>query len=470
MSTGDFETIPAERRHHGFLENRWVIAGAGTTMMMCLGTVYSWSLFARPLIAAFHWSVMTMMWTFSIAIFSLGIGAVIGGRAQDRVGPRRIALYGIMLWALGNVLAGMFTAQLGVWWLYLTYGVIGGFGLGMGYVSPVAMVTKWFPDHRGLAGGLVVTGFGLGAFFYNTIVPRLPGFAHAAAAANDFITRGHAFGAADVHAVMLTFVWSGLAFLLIGGTCALVLRDPPDEYGRRSEDPISPEGRQYRPSEALRTPQFYLLWLMLFCSVTAGILVISNAVPIFSDLTGASAAFAAFTVGLLAVFNGVGRILWGGISDKIGRNNAYILILGIQAAIFALMPALHAPLFVAAAFGLVLLCNGGSFGTMPAFNADFFGTKYMGLNYGLIITAWGCAGVAGPLLAARVKDVTGSYSGTLVPVALMLVAATILPMVARKPGEVAPLVVKVRELVATARRRSEALPADAQLEVEEAAA
>ena len=439
--------VLADRRHAGMLDNRWVIASAGTIMMMCLGTVYSWSLFARPLVAAFHWSTMTMMWTFSIAIFSLGIGAVVGGRAQDRIGPRKIALYGVFLWALGNMLAGLFTAHLGVWWLYATYGLIGGFGLGMGYVSPVAMVTKWFPDHRGLAGGLVVTGFGLGAFFYNSIVPRFPGFAKAAADANAFVTRGHAMATGDVDAIMAVFVWSGVAFLAVGGLCALVLRDPPEGYGRRVEDPEPSMRRNFTPSQALRTPQFYLLWTMLFCSVTAGILVISNAVPIFCDLTGATAAVASLTVGFLAVFNGVGRILWGTISDAIGRNVAYALILGIQAVIFVAMPVLHTPLLVAVAFGFVLLCNGGSFGTMPAFNADFFGTKYMGLNYGLIITAWGCAGVVGPLLAARVKDVTGSYIGTLVPVAIMLLCATILPLVARRPGEVAPIVLRMRELL-----------------------
>src|ERR1700685_1853052 len=133
------------------LQGRWAIAAAGTIMMACLGTVYSWSLFARPLIASFHWSVTTMMSTFSISIFSLGVGAVIGGRWQDRVGPRKVAVYGILLWSFGNALAGMFTPLFGAWWLYLTYGVVGGLGLGMGYVSPVAMVTKWFPDHRGLA-------------------------------------------------------------------------------------------------------------------------------------------------------------------------------------------------------------------------------------------------------------------------------------------------------------------------------
>ncbi len=179
-------------------------------MMMCLGTVYSWSLVARPLVAAFHWSVTTTMWTFAVAIFTLGIGAVVGGRWQDRVGPRNVAITGIVLWALGNVLAGLFTARFGVWWLYVSYGVIGGFGLGMGYVSPVAMVTKWFPRHRGLAGGLVLTGFGLGAFFYNGIVPHFAGFARAAADATLYLAHGTPMARADVAAVMSVFVWSGL--------------------------------------------------------------------------------------------------------------------------------------------------------------------------------------------------------------------------------------------------------------------
>ncbi len=417
------------------LQGRWAIAAAGTIMMACLGTVYSWSLFARPLIASFHWSVTTMMSTFSISIFSLGVGAVIGGRWQDRVGPRNVAVYGILLWSFGNALAGMFTPMFGAWWLYVTYGVIGGLGLGMGYVSPVAMVTKWFPDHRGLAGGLVLTGFGLGAFVYNAVLSHVSGYAQATANASTYLATGGGMHDADVRAVMLTFVWSGVAYLAIGGACALVLRDPPPGYGRRSTDAEVENVRHYRPAEALRTPQFYLLWMMLFFSVTAGILVISNAVPIFCDLTGVTAAAAALIVGVLAVFNGVGRVLWGGISDRVGRNVAYGLILAIQAAMFLAMPRLHQPIMVAVAFGLVLLCNGGSFGTMPAFNADFFGTKYMGLNYGLLITAWGCAGVAGPLLAARVKDVTGSYTSTLVPVAIMLILATILPCIARKPGE-----------------------------------
>src|SRR5882762_10979835 len=148
--------------------------------MMTLGTIYSWSLFAQPLLACFGWSSTTVTWTFALAIFSLGTGAVVGGRWQDKVGPRKVALTGVALWSLGNFLAGLGTAYFGAAWLYLTYGLIGGFGVGMGYVTPVAVVTKWFPERRGLASGMVVMGFGLGAFFYNNTLTRIPSFAAAA--------------------------------------------------------------------------------------------------------------------------------------------------------------------------------------------------------------------------------------------------------------------------------------------------
>ena len=154
--------------------NRWLIAAAGTVAMACLGTVYSWSLFTQPLIAAFRWSNTTTTWTFALAILFLGIGAVVGGRWQDRKGPRPVAVTGLLLWGLGNVLAGLGTSALGAPWIYVTYGVIGGLGLGLGYVTPVAAVTKWFPDKRGLGSGMVVMGFGLGAFFYNNILKAIP--------------------------------------------------------------------------------------------------------------------------------------------------------------------------------------------------------------------------------------------------------------------------------------------------------
>ncbi len=183
----------------------------------------------------------------------------------------------------------------------------------------------------------------------------------------------------------------------------------------------------------LRTPQFYLLWAMLFANVTAGILVISNAVPIFSELTGATPAVAASIYGGLALFNGVGRFFWGWVSDAIGRNRAYLLIFGIQALVFCAMGALRSPVAVAVAFAVVLLCYGGGFGTMPSFNADYFGTTYLGANYGMILSAWGCAGLVGPFVAGVVKDRTGSFAGALLPVAGSLIAATLLPLFARRP-------------------------------------
>lgn len=424
------------------LNNRWTIALSGAVFMMALGTIYSWSLFAQPLLACFGWSSTTVTWTFALAIFSLGTGAVVGGRWQDKVGPRKVALTGVLLWSLGNFLAGVGTAQLGAAWLYLTYGLIGGFGVGMGYVTPVAVVTKWFPDRRGLAGGMVVMGFGLGTVIYNLIVKSIPSFAAAAQAAAEYSaqatavahgTLNPAFAQNHVLAIMNVFLFSGIAFAVLAGVCAALLKNPPagvaDGIGAASPDAVACTTR-----EMLRTPQFYLLWLMLFLNVTAGILVISNAVPIMQELTSLTPAMVAATYGVVALFNALGRFFWGAISDRIGCTRTFGLIFGIQVVVFGTLGGLHSLFAVAAAYAIVLLCFGGGFGTMPSLVANYFGARHIGTNYGAILTAWGVAGVAGPLLAAHVKDATGSYAGALLPVACMLLAAVLLPLIIRKPA------------------------------------
>jgi len=414
--------------------NRWAIAAAGTLVMVCLGTIYSWSIFTRPLIAAYHWTNTETTWIFAIAIFFIGVGAVVGGRWQDRVGPRTVTTTGVVIWGLGNLLAGLGIGAFGAPWMYLAYGVIGGFGNGMAYITPLATVTKWFPDKRGLAGGMVVMGFGFGAFFFNQIVTRIAGFAAAAKHATAYIAAKDAAVKAgttfdpssipaalqitpdDTGAIAAVFIGSGIVFAIVGGLCAMTLRNPPQGYTvPGAVAAAATSGRSFTPGEVLRTPQFYLLWVMLFLNVTAGILIISNAVPIYSDLTQATAAQAGTIYGFLAIFNALGRFFWGAISDRIGRNMAFSLIFGIQVVVFLVMGGLHDLLSVGIAFAIVLLCYGGGFGTMPSFNADYFGTKYLGVNYGMIITAWGCGGLFGPLIAAFVKDKTGSFTQALVP-------------------------------------------------------
>ncbi len=428
--------------------NRWLIALAGTISMICLGTVYSWSLFTQPLIASFGWSNTTTTWAFALAILFLGIGAIIGGRWQDRAGPRPVAITGLVLWGVGNILAGLGTAQLGAWWIYVTYGVIGGLGLGLGYVTPVAAVTKWFPDKRGFGSGMVVMGFGLGAFFYNNILKAIPSFAAMSREAGRVLAAraagqaGAAMSTASVDTLMRTFLWSGVIFAVVGGICASFERNPPFATAPAAPTQAAPAaaarsvtGRDYPPSEAMKTPQFWMLWGMLFLNVTAGILFISNAVPIMRELTRTAPETALAVYGFIALFNGLGRFFWGAVSDRIGRNMAYILIYGTQVVIFFIVGGVHALPWVTVLFAIVLLDYGGGFGTMPSFTADYFGTKYMGVNYGWILLAWGVGGIVGPIFVARVKDLTGSFSGALPVIAVMLLVAMILPIIARRPGE-----------------------------------
>ena len=429
-------------------KRRWLTAIAAMLMMTTLGSIYSWSLFTQPLSAGFGWSNTTTTWAFALAIFFLGLGALAGGRLQDRFGPRKVALAGVTMWGLGNMLAGLGTPTLGAWWLYASYGMIGGFGVGMGYVTPVTVVTKWFPDRRGLGSGMVVMGFGLGAFVYNSIVKSIPAFGDAAAAAAGhaaaralaasqhvaFDTLRHALPPVHMQSIMDVFVVSGIGFLLLGCMCAGFLKNPPAALAAPATNLGAPvQGDSYSTREMLHTPQFFLLWLILFLNVTAGILVIGNALPIMQEMTGAAPHLVAAIFGGLALFNALGRLFWGALSDRIGRNRAYALIFAIQACVFFMLNDLHTLLPVMLAYAVILFCFGGGFGIMPSFSADYFGTRHMGANYGALLTAWGVAGLVGPLFAARVKDLTGSFSGALPVVAAVLLLATVLPLITKKP-------------------------------------
>jgi MFS transporter, OFA family, oxalate/formate antiporter len=434
------------------MKNRWVVAAAGVVVMICLGTVYSWSLFTQPLLVSFGWSNTTTTWAFALANFFLGVGAATGGRWQDIKGPRPVILTAVVLWGAGNILAGLGTPHFGPFWIYATYGVLGGLGLGFGYIACVSAVIKWFPDARGLGGGLIIMGFGLGSYVYNNILKLVPTFqdvvkaagawtkakADAAAAHVAFDPSRYALSPDQVHDLMSIFVFSGLAFIVVGLVCGMFVDNPPELYTRRGKVAAATlSTRPFTTEEMLLTGQFYMQWLMLFLNVAAGILLISNAAPIIQELTKAPAAVATAAYATVAIGNGLGRIFWGAVSDFIGRNAAFVFIFGLQVAVYFTLGHLTDITLIAASYFIVLLSYGGGFGVMPALNADYFGAKHFGANYGLVITAWGCAGLVGPLFISAVKDATGSFAGAIVPAAILPIVAMIIPFIIRKPEETA---------------------------------
>ncbi len=425
------------------ISSRWSVAIAGSIVMLVIGTIYSWAIFTQPLLVGFRWQLTTTTWAYALANFCLAaVGTVLGGFWQDRAGPRKVAMTGVALWGTGQLLTGLGTQTFGAPWLYLNYGVIGGIGAGMAYVAPLAAVSKWFPGKRGLAGGLVVTGFGLGAFLYNQWIPRLPDFHAAAAHAAHFIAARVAVeptSAGDLNAVMHAFVLSGLTSLIVGLPPAALLRDPPraPAAARVGTAAAARTTGGYSASRILALPQFYLLWLQLFASVLAGVTTISNAVFILADLTHSPADEIGPLFGMASLCNAIGRFFWGGMADRIGCAATFAIMFAAQAATLLVLTRLHDLAAALAGISVILLCCGGAFGTMPAYCAEHFGTQYMGRNYGLLLSAWGVAALIGPILVARVKEVTGSFTAVMPVIGIVLCASMILPWATRKPTAMA---------------------------------
>jgi len=394
--------------------NRWGLAAAGFLMQMALGAVYAWSVFRTPLVKQFHWSISDVTLTFTICIFVLGVSAFFGGLWLNKKGPRVVALTGGFLYGLGVFLASYSADKL--WWLYLSYGVIGGIGLGFGYIVPVAVLVKWFPDKRGLITGIAVGGFGAGALVTAPVATRL----------------------IQSVGVLQTFAYLGIAYILITMATGLFMKNPPDGWKPEGWSPSAIQSKQratkdYTLGGALKTWQWWALWLLLFLNTSAGISLISQESPMFQEIAKVSAIVAAGMVGVVSIGNAVGRIFWAWTSDAITRRWTFVVMFLVQVGLFWMLPGIASVTILTTVSFIVLMCYGGGFGTMPAFAADYFGSKNVGPIYGLMLTAWGSASAFGPLLIAHLRQASGSYVSGLHIIAGIMAISVLLPILVSPP-------------------------------------
>jgi OFA family oxalate/formate antiporter-like MFS transporter len=395
--------------------NRWGLAAAGFLMQMALGAVYAWSVFRVPLSKQFHWSISEVTLTFTICIFVLGVSAFFGGLWLNKKGPRIVALTGGFLYGLGVFLASFSAGKL--WWLYLSYGLIEGIGLGLGYIVPVTALVKWFPDRRGLITGIAVGGFGAGALVTAPLATYL-------------IQRV---------GVLQTFAWLGIVYLVVTMATGYFMKNPPEGWKPAGWVPSATltaqrAAKDYTLGGALKTWQWWALWALLFLNTSAGISLISQESPIFQEIAKVSVIAAAGMVGIASIGNGVGRIFWAWTSDALTRRWTFLAMFLVQVGLFWMLPSLSTASVLTVVSFIILMCYGGGFGTMPAFAADYFGSKNVGPIYGLMLTAWGCASAFGPLLIAHLRQSSGSYVGGLHLIAGIMAVSVVLPALVSPPA------------------------------------
>lgn len=368
--------------------NRWFLACMGTALQLCIGTVYAWSYFQNPLVQTYHWSNTEVAWVFSTTIVCLSLGAAVGGQLLPRHGPRKLAVLGSVLFAGGYLLGALALSLQSLPLLYLGYGVVGGSGIGLAYVTPVATVAKWFPDKKGLATGMVIMGFGLGAMLMSKLAaPVLMQLCN--------------------QQLPMVFAVLGVLFLLIAPPIAWTLQEPPKPTATAAHATAAPV---HGP---LLSGTFVQIWLLMFCNTVAGIMFIGFQSPMLQELlrrqdqTLSSAQLAASGATLIAVsalFNGIGRFFWGSLSDRIGRVTVFRTMLASQCLAFLLLGQVENPWIFAVVVCYILLCYGGGFGTLPAFVSDAFGAQRLSSAYGAMLTTWGVAGIVGPQLVAYLRD------------------------------------------------------------------
>jgi MFS family permease len=392
--------------------NRWLVPTAALAIHLCIGQIYAYSVFNKPLTrligidapAAGDWELTTLGWIFSIALFTLGASAAIFGQWLERVGPRKAMFASALCFAGGFFVAALGVSLHNIWLVYLGHGVLGGIGLGLGYISPVSTLIKWFPDRPGMATGMAIMGFGGGAMIASPLSVGLMDY----------------FSSATSTGVAQTFLTMGLIYFVFMMFGVFTIRVPAEGWKPAGWTPASTAGKMMTDGhvdadQAIKTPQFYLLFAVLALNVTAGIGVLGQASVMIQEMfsvdsvpegMAVGAAAAGGFVGLLSVFNMLGRFIWSSLSDRIGRKNTYNVFFILGAILYVMVPAAgnagSVVLFVAC-FAVIISMYGGGFATIPAYLRDMFGSRQVGAIHGRLLLAWSLAAIAGPVLVNYIR-------------------------------------------------------------------
>lgn len=376
-------------------KNKWLIVLSAIGIHICIGSVYAWSVLTKPIMQAMGFTLQETTWTFSLAILFLGLSAGFLGSYVEKHGPRRSGLVSTVFFGFGMLGTAFALTQHSLILMYLFYGVIGGIGLGTGYITPVSTLVKWFPNNRGLATGLAIMGFGFASLIAGPVMQLL-------------IAK---------YGLINNFIILGCVYMLVMTASSLYLEPPQtvavtEAKTKLAAVPASTQP-QYTVKEAMKTWQFYALWWIFFTNITCGIGLLAVASPMAQEVIKMTPLAAASMVGIIGLLNGLGRIVWSTVSDYIGRRNTYIIFFLIEIAAFYLLASVTDSFLFQALIFIIITCYGGGFSCMPAYLSDLFGTKQLSAIHGRILTAWGLAGIAGPLLLSWIKETTNSYSITL---------------------------------------------------------
>ncbi|HES5178806.1 TPA: OFA family MFS transporter [Streptococcus pyogenes] len=374
---------------------RYIIATAGILLHLMLGSTYAWSVYRNPILQETSWDQAPVAFAFSLAIFCLGLSAAFMGNLVEQYGPRLTGTVSAILYASGNMLTGLAIDRKEIWLLYIGYGVIGGLGLGAGYITPISTIIKWFPDKRGMATGFAIMGFGFASLLTSPIAQWL----------------------IETEGLVATFYLLGLIYLIVMLFASqLIIKPTAAEIAildkkRLQNNSYLIEGMTAK--EALKTKSFYCLWVILFINITCGLGLISVVAPMAQDLTGMSPEMSAIVVGAMGIFNGFGRLVWASLSDYIGRRVTVILLFLVSIIMTISLIFAHSSLIFMISIATLMTCYGVGFSLIPPYLSDLFGAKELATLHGYILTAWAIAALTGPMLLSITVEWTHNYLLTL---------------------------------------------------------